>query len=299
MLEVYNELITKIDSDRVLLNEPMSKHTTFKIGGPADIFVKVKSQEELKSILKLAKKNNVPVTIIGNGSNVLVKDSGIRGIVIKLELKEIKIENDIMYVEAGVGLPKLARSACDNNLDGLEGLAGIPGSFGGAVYMNSGAHGTEISDKLIDITYIDENLEIKKIKKEDAKFTYRKSIFQEKNWIILVGKVKLEKGNQEEIKEKMRGFLERRIQNQPLNMPSAGSVFKRGDNYISAQLIDECGLKGYQIGGAEVSKKHAGFIVNTGNATADDVLKVIDYIKQKVQEKYNVELKTEVKILGE
>lgn len=300
MLKVYNELITKIDSDRVLLNEPMSKHTTFKIGGPADIFVKVESQKELKSILELVKKNSVPVTIIGNGSNVLVKDSGIRGIVIKLELKEIKIENDIIYVEAGVGLPKLARSACDNSLEGLEGLAGIPGSFGGAIYMNSGAHGTEISDKLIDITYIiDENLEIKTIKKEDAKFTYRKSIFQEKNWIILGGKVKLEKGNQEEIKEKMKGFLETRIQNQPLNMPSAGSVFKRGDNYISAKLIDECGLKGYQIGGAEVSKKHAGFIVNTGNATAEDVLKLIEFIKQKVQEKYKVELKTEVKILGE
>lgn len=299
MLKVYNELITKIDSDRVLLNEPMSKHTTFKIGGPADIFVKVESQKELKSILELVKKNSVPVTIIGNGSNVLVKDNGIRGIVIKLELKEIKIENDIIYVEAGVGLPKLARVACDNSLEGLEGVAGIPGSFGGAIYMNSGAHGTEISDKLIDITYIDENLEIKTIKKEDAKLTYRKSIFQEKNWIILGGKVKLEKGNQEEIRNKMQKFLEQRRENQPLEFPSAGSVFKRGENYISAKLIDECGLKGYQIGGAEVSKKHAGFIVNTGNATADDVLKVIDYIKQKVQEKYNVELKTEVKILGE
>ena len=299
MLKVYNELITKIDSDRVLLNEPMSKHTTFKIGGPADIFVKVESQKELKSILELVKKNSVPVTIIGNGSNVLVKDNGIRGIVIKLELKEIKIENDIIYVEAGVGLPKLVRVACDNSLEGLEGVAGIPGSFGGAIYMNSGAHGTEIGDKLINITYIDENLEIKTIKKEDAKLTYRKSIFQEKNWIILGGKVKLEKGNQEEIRNKMQKFLEQRRENQPLEFPSAGSVFKRGDNYISAKLIDECGLKGYQIGGAEVSKKHAGFIVNTGNATADDVLKVIDYIKQKVQEKYNVELKTEVKILGE
>lgn len=300
MLKVYNELITKIDSDRVLLNEPMSKHTTFKIGGPADIFVKVESQKELKSILELVKKNSVPVTVIGNGSNVLVKDSGIRGIVIKLELKEIKIENDIIYVEAGVGLPKLARVACDNSLEGLEGVAGIPGSFGGAIYMNSGAHGTEISDKLIDITYIiDENLEIKTIKKEDAKFTYRKSIFQEKNWIILGGKVKLEKGNQEEIRNKMQKFLEQRRENQPLEFPSAGSVFKRGDNYISAKLIDECGLKGYQIGGAEVSKKHAGFIVNTGNATAEDVLKLIEFIKQKVQEKYKVELKTEVKILGE
>lgn len=299
MLKVYNELITKIDSDRVFLNEPMSKHTTFKIGGPADIFVKVESQKELKSILELVKKNSVPVTIIGNGSNVLVKDNGIRGIVIKLELKEIKIENDIIYVETGVGLPKLARVACDNSLEGLEGVAGIPGSFGGAIYMNSGAHGTEIGDKLINITYIDENLEIKTIKKEDAKLTYRKSIFQEKNWIILGGKVKLEKGNQEEIRNKMQKFLEQRRENQPLEFPSAGSVFKRGDNYISAKLIDECGLKGYQIGGAELSKKHAGFIVNTGNATADDVLKLIDYIKQKVQEKYKVELKTEVKILGE
>ena len=298
MLKIYKELITKIEKSRIYLNEPMLKHTTFKIGGPADIFIKANTQEELQYILEIAKKNNVPVTIIGNGSNVLVKESGIRGIVIKLDLKEIIIDNNKMYVEAGVLLPKLARVACNNNLEGLESLAGIPGSFGGAIYMNSGAHGVEIGNNIIDITYINEDLEIKTIKKENANFSYRKSIFQEKNWIILSGNIQLKKGKQEEIKKKMEQYLETRIHNQPLNLPNAGSVFKRGENYITAKLIDECGLKGYRIGEAEVSKKHAGFIVNTGNATAEDVLKLIEYIKQKVKEKHNVNLQTEIIILG-
>lgn len=299
MLELYNELITKIDKTRVLLNEPMTKHTTFKIGGLADIFVKIETKEELENSLEIAKKNNIPITVIGNGSNVLVMDKGIRGIVIKLDLKDIKIDNDLIYVEAGVLLPRLARVACDNSLTGLEGIAGIPGTFGGAIYMNSGAHGMDISDKIISITYIDENLEIKTINKEEAEFSYRKSIFQNKKWIILSGALRLENGKQEEIKEKMQSFLETRKQNQPLNMPSAGSVFKRGENYISAKLIDECGLKGKNIGGAQVSEKHAGFIVNNGNATAKDVLELIDFIKQQVDDKFGVELKTEIKILGE
>lgn len=298
MLETYNELITKIEKSRVYLNEIMSNHTTFKIGGPADIFSKVNSQEELKAIVEFSKKNSIPLTVIGNGSNVLVKDCGIRGIVIKLDLKEIRIHNNIMFVEAGVLLPKLARVACDNSLEGLEELAGIPGSFGGAVYMNSGAHRVEISNRLIEITYIDENLEVKTLKKEDAEFNYRKSIFQEKNWIILSGKIQLKKGKQEKIKEKMHSLLETRIHNQPVDMPSAGSIFKRGENYIAAKLIDECGLKGYTLGGAEISTKHAGFIVNKGNATSEDVLELIKFIKQKVKEKYNVDLQTEIEILG-
>ena len=299
MLEIYNDLITKIDKSKVYLDEPMSKHTTFRIGGPADIFIKVETQEELLFTLESAKKGNIPITILGNGSNILVKDKGIRGIVIKLELKDISIENETVYVEAGVLLPKLARVALENELAGVEFLAGIPGSFGGAVFMNSGAHGGELSNKLIDITYLDENFKVKTIKKEDAKFSYRKSIFQEKNWIILSGRLNLEKGNKEKIKENMQSYLDTRLQNQPLQFPSAGSVFKRGENYISAKLIDECGLKGYKVGGAEVSTKHAGFIVNNGNATAEDVLNLIDFIKEKVKEKYNVELETEVKILGE
>lgn len=298
MLETYNELITKIEKSRVYLNETMSNHTTFKIGGPADIFSKVNSQEELKAIVEFSKKNSIPLTVIGNGSNVLVKDCGIRGIVIKLDLKEIRMHNNIMFVEAGVLLPKLARVACDNSLEGLEELAGIPGSFGGAVYMNSGAHRVEISNRLIEITYIDENLEVKTLKKEDAEFNYRKSIFQEKNWIILSGKIQLKKGKQEKIKEKMHSLLETRTHNQPVDMPSAGSIFKRGENYIAAKLIDECGLKGYTLGGAEISTKHAGFIVNKGNATSEDVLELIKFIKQKVKEKYNVDLQTEIEILG-
>ena len=214
-------------------------------------------------------------------------------------MKEIIIEKNSVYAEAGALVPKLARLAYENSLTGLEFAAGIPGSFGGGIYMNSGAHGGQISDLLSEITYIDENLIIKTIKKADAKFEYRNSIFQKNNWIILSGKMQLEKGIPTEIKEKMNKYLETRMQNQPLNMPSAGSVFRRGENYIAAKLIDECGLKGYNIGDAEISKKHAGFIVNKGNGAADDVLKLIDYIKQKVKEKYDVDLETEIEIIGE
>ena len=299
MLNIYNELIKIIDSNKISLNEPMLKHTTFKIGGSADIFVKIETLDELKYVLEFAKKENLPVTVIGNGSNLLVQDKGIRGIVIKLDFNKISIENSIVTVEAGVLLPKLARVVCENSLKGLEAIAGIPGSFGGSVLMNAGANGEEISDKLIEITYIDENLTIKTIKKEDAKFGYRKSIFQNKNWIILNGKLKLEEGKKEEIKEKMKEFSEKRKLSQPLDMPNAGSIFKRGENYVAAKLIDECGLKGYAIGGAEVSKKHAGFIINNGNAKARDVILLIEHIKNEVKNKFNVCLETEVKIIGE
>ena len=284
----------------MLLNEPMKKHTTFKIGGPADIFIKVNDTEELKFVLNLAKNENLPINIIGNGSNVLVKDKGIRGIVLKLNFNEIiKEDKDILNIGAGVLLSKLARFAMEEELTGIEFASGIPGSFGGAIYMNSGAYGNEIADKIILTTYIDENLEIKTITKEEQEFSYRKSIFQKNNWIILGGKIKLEKGNKEEIKRKIEEYSKTRKEKQPLNMPNAGSIFKRGEGFITAQLIDKCGLKGYQIGDAQISTLHAGFIVNKGNATAKDILKLIEFTQDKVKEKFNVNIEPEIKILGE
>ena len=284
----------------MLLNEPMKKHTTFKIGGPADIFIKVNDTEELKFVLNLAKNENLPINIIGNGSNVLVKDKGIRGIVLKLNFNEIiKEDEDILNIGAGVLLSKLARFAMEEELTGIEFASGIPGSFGGAIYMNSGAYGNEIADKIILTTYIDENLEIKTITKEEQEFSYRKSIFQKNNWIILGGKIKLERGNKEEIKRKIEEYSKTRKEKQPLNMPNAGSIFKRGEGFITAQLIDKCGLKGYQIGDAQISTLHAGFIVNKGNATAKDILKLIEFTQEKVKEKFNVNIEPEIKILGE
>lgn len=299
MQEIYNKLITKIDNKRVLLNEPMSKHTTFKIGGPADIFVKVNDTEELKFLLSLAKTKNIPVTVLGNGSNVLVKDNGIRGIVLKIDFKEILVKDETLEIGAGVLLSKASRVALENELTGLEFASGIPGTFGGALYMNAGAYGGQIGDKIITTTYIDENLDIKTITQEENEFSYRKSIFQKNNGIILSGKIKLEKGKTEEIKKKMEEYSKTRKEKQPLNTPNAGSTFKRGDGFITAKLIDECGLKGYKIGDAKISTLHAGFIVNTGKATAKDVLNLIKYTQEKVKEKFDVQIEPEIRILGE
>ena len=299
MQEIYSKLIKKIDSKRVLLNEPMSKHITFKIGGPADIFVKVNDTEELKFLLNLAKKENVPVTVLGNGSNVLVKDKGIRGIVLKIDFKEILINDETLEIGAGVLLSKASRVALENELAGLEFASGIPGTFGGALYMNAGAYGSQIGDKVISTKYLDENLEIKTIMQEENEFSYRKSIFQKNNGIIISGKIKLEKGNAEEIKQTMEEYSNSRREKQPLNMPNAGSIFKRGDGFITAKLIDECGLKGYKIGDAKISTLHAGFIVNTGKATANDVLNLIKYTQEKVKEKFGINIEPEIRILGE
>jgi len=187
----------------------------------------------------------------------------------------------------------------ENELTGIEFASGIPGTFGGAIFMNAGAYGEQIGDKIIETTYIDENLEIKTMTKEEHEFEYRKSIFQKNNGIILSGKIKLEKGNKEEIKTKMEEYSKTRREKQPLNMPNAGSIFKRGEGYITAKLIDECGLKEYRIGDAEVSELHAGFIVNKGNATAKDILNLIQYIKYKIKEKFNIDIETEIRIFGE
>lgn len=271
-----------------------------KFGGPADVFVKINDTEELEFLLVVAKQSNIPITVIGNGSNILVKDKGIRGIVVKLNLNYIIKENETTFtVGAGALLSKLARVACEEELTGLEFACGIPASLGGAVYMNAGAYGMQIGDKIIETTYIDEDLNLKTIKNEEHQFSYRESIFQKKNWIIINSRIKLEKGNKEEIKNKMDEFALSRKTKQPLNMPSAGSTFKRGNSFVTAQLIDKCGLKGYNIGDAEVSSLHAGFIVNKGNATAEDILELIKHIKQQVKEKFNVDIEEEIQILGE
>lgn len=299
MEKIYNELIKYLSKDRVLKNEPMCKHTSFKIGGPADIFVKVNTIEELKNTLNIAKTNKIPVTCIGNGTNLLVKDKGIRGITIKLDFKDINVNGEEIEVGSGMQLPILAKTAYSNSLTGLEFASGIPGTVGGAVKMNAGAYGGEFKDIVVETTYLNSEQNLKKIQNKEHKFNYRYSIFDETNDIIISTKLKLKKGNKEFIKSKMEEFSLKRKEKQPINFPNAGSVFKRKNEYIPAEIIDKCGLKGYNIGDAYISKLHAGFIINKGNATAQDILNLIEHIKNVVKEKYYINLELEIKVIGE
>ena len=238
---------------------------------------------------------------MGNGSNLLVSDGGIKGIVLKIEIKKVEIEEvDNKFkitVGAGVKLGELAQKLANKEISGFEFASGIPGTIGGAIRMNAGAHGSEMKDIVKTVTYIDGNGEIHKINNEQAKFEYRNSLFTNNEYIIVETELELNKGNKEEIQEKMQEYANFRKEKQPIEYPSAGSTFKRGTDFITAKLIDECGLKGYQIGGAQVSEKHAGFIINTGNATSKDVEELIKYIKQEVYEKFGKEIETEIEII--
>ena len=303
--EIYNYCTENLGIADVKVDEPMSKHTSFKIGGTADIFVKADSIDNLRAILNFSKQKGIEYTIIGNGSNLLVKDNGIRGIVIKLDFKDIKIEkiNDKqakVIVDAGVLLGSLAQTLAKENISGFEFASGIPGTIGGAVRMNAGAYGGEFKDIVVKTKCMDENGNIIVLNNEEQKFSYRHSIFSEEKLIILETELLLNiEENSEEIRRKMAEYLESRKAKQPLNFPSAGSTFKRGADFITAKLIDECGLKGFSIGGAQVSEIHAGFVVNTGNATAEDVLNLVNYVKEKVFEKFGKEIELEIEVLGE
>lgn len=300
MQEIYEKIIKNIEQSRVLKDELMSKHTSFKIGGPADIFIKINNIEELKYILKLVKDNNIDLTIIGNGTNLLVRDKGIRGITIKLNLDNIKVQDELIEAEAGVLITKIARIAYENSLSGLEFASGIPGTIGGATKMNAGAYGGEFKDIVLETTYMDKELILHTISNEAQQFSYRDSIFNKnEDYIIISTKLKLHKTNKEEIKNKMDENSLKRKEKQPINLPNAGSVFKRKNQFIPAQIIDKCGLKGYNIGGACISNLHAGFIVNEGNATATDVIILIEHIKAVVKKEYNEDLNVEIKIIGE
>lgn len=285
----------------IYTNEPMSKHTTFKIGGTADIFVKLRNTEQIEKLLNLCKNKNVPIKIIGNGSNILVKDNGVRGIVAKICTNSYDfLDEETIRVDAGMLNSKVSRILLENSLTGFEFASGIPGTIGGAVKMNAGAYGSQMSDVVIRTKYIDlEDMQIKEITKEEQKFGYRKSIFSTTRRVIIDTTLKLEKADKEQIQEKINQNNESRRTKQPIDKPSAGSTFKRGEDYITAQLIDECGLKGYTIGGAQVSTKHAGFVVNAGNATASDVIELMEVIKKRVQEKFNKNIDLEIEIIGE
>lgn len=288
---------------KIIFDEPMKKHTSFKIGGTADYFFKATTLEELQNIIKFAKIKEWPITIIGNGSNLLVTDKGIRGLVIKIDIKKLKIEkkDEFAVIEVGAGnkLMALATKMKDEELSGLEGLSGIPGSVGGAIVMNAGAYGKEMKDVVLSTTCMDKNGKLYTFSNEEQEFSYRNSIFQKKDYIIIETKLKLEYGKKDEIQKRMEEYFKSRKEKQPIEYPSAGSSFKRQEGIITAKLIDDVGLKGYKIGGAQVSEKHAGFIVNYNNATATDVINLINYIKEKVYSKYGIKIEEEIKIIGE
>ena len=300
---IYSELIHRVPEENILVDEPMTAHTSFKIGGTADFFVTARTIGQIKAILELVRWKNMKLTVIGNGTNLLVKDGGIRGITLKLDFKNFVKEKkeDIIIYTVGASNPvaAIAAKALEDSATGLEFACGIPGTIGGAIRMNAGAYGGEFKDIVLQTTYMDYDGDIYTINNEEHEFEYRDSIFKKINAILLESKLRLKKGNKEEIKNVMQENMEARKQKQPIDIPSAGSTFKRGNGFVTAKLIDEAGLKGMQIGGAQVSPKHAGFIVNTGGATAQDVLTLMQTIKTTVKEKFNVDIEEEIQIVGE
>lgn len=304
-IENYIEELKKCVSEEtsILKDELMSKHTSFKIGGMADIFINVKKEDDVKNILEYSNKNGIPLTVIGNGSNLLVKDGGIRGIVLKIGIEDFYIEKEneeyIVTVGAGVKNGYVAQKLLIEEIEGFEFAAGIPGSIGGAIRMNAGAHGGEMKNIVLETKCIDKKGNIKVLSNEEQKFEYRNSIFSTNEYIILSTKLKLAKGIYKEIKSKMDEYSVWRKEHQPLEYPSAGSTFKRGEDFITAKLIDECGLKGYSIGSAEVSTKHAGFVINKGDAKAKDVLSLTKYISKTIYEKFGKKVELEVQVIGE
>lgn len=282
--------------------EPMRKHTTFKIGGSADLFIVVNEVDALKAIYRTAKELGVPCMVIGKGSNLLVKDSGIRGVVIQLggsfHSMTLK-ENDVLEAGAGASLATVCGYALQQSLAGLEFAWGIPGSVGGAAFMNAGAYGEEMKDVVLSCTHMTSDGKIETFTADQLQFAYRHSVYQETKAIVLSVAFQLRKGDKQEIKAKMDDLLGRRKEKQPLEFPSAGSVFKRPIGHFAGTLIEQCGLKGKSVGGAMVSPKHAGFIVNTGNATCQNVLDLVALIQNTVKEQTGITLECEIRAIGD
>lgn len=282
----------------VLKDEPMSRHTSFRIGGAAEFFALPEDAEEIQKIFKLCKTHDVPITVLGNGSNVLVSDAGIEGVVISVsdKMSKIEINGENIFAGAGVMLSRLANTAAKNSLSGLEFASGIPGTLGGAIVMNAGAYGGEMKDVIEAVGVMDSDGNVFEISAKDAGFGYRTSVFSK--YLVLYGKLRLKKGDQEEIKAKMAELNAKRKEKQPLNFPSAGSTFKRPEGYFAGKLIEDAGLKGYRVGGAQVSEKHSGFVVNAGGATAKDVKALIEDVQKKVKHDFGVTLEREIKYIG-
>ncbi len=297
-MSLYEELYG-ILKENLLCNAPMKNNTTFKIGGEADFLAVPGSAAQLAEVLKVCRNMNIRHMIMGNGSNLLFSDRGYRGVVIKIgeNLGETRISGDIFYAGGGLLLSRAAKAAAAAGLSGLEFASGIPGTVGGAVFMNAGAYGGEMADVVFETEYLNKNLEI--VKTREHGFSYRNSIFQKNGGVVTGVWMKLCEGDCKVINEKIRELTAARCGKQPVERPSAGSAFKRPKGAYAAQLIDEAGLRGYTVGGAQVSTKHTGFIINTGNATAEDVRALMEYVEKTVNEKFNIKLEGEVRFVRE
>lgn len=307
-LEIYMEnykeaaeAIRKIvGDDRVLIDEPLKNHTNFHCGGPADLLIIPKDAEDLKELLQYTRSKNIPVFIIGNGTNLLVRDKGIRGAVIKVtDLDSIKVDGDMITAEAGAELKEISKTALRHDLTGMEFSCGIPGSFGGAVYMNAGAYKGEMSETLEEVTVLKEDGTMLVLKKDELELGYRTSAVKKKGYIVISGKMRLRHGDHEEIAAKIGRLTQMREEKQPLEAYSAGSTFKRPEGHFAGQLIEECGFRGFEMNGAAVSDKHCGFVINKNGATSEAVIELIRHIQKTVLENKGVELETEVLIVGE
>ncbi|AAK78490.1 UDP-N-acetylmuramate dehydrogenase [Clostridium acetobutylicum] len=289
-----------IKKDNLKIDVPMKNHTSFKVGGPVDVLVMPEKYEEINRIIELCEKYDVNYYIIGNGSNLLVRDGGLRGVAIKLlKLNKLQIGNNKIIAGCGVPLGYLSRKARDKSLTGLEFACGIPGSVGGAVAMNAGAYNGEISNVVESVLVIDNKGKMKRLYRDELQFGYRSSAILKHKYIALEVTFTLQKGDREKIANRIDDLMRRRIEKQPLEYPSAGSTFKRPVGHFAAKLIEDSGLKGKGIGGAQVSDKHSGFIINKNDATAKDILDLIKFVQNTVKSKFNVELDTEVRIIGE
>lgn len=295
-----DQLLAIVSRNNVLFDEELKLHTYIRLGGKADYFITPSSIEELERLERFCNSKSIPITVLGNGSKLIIQDGGIRGVVISLEnLKRIQTDQETVTAQGGAGIMDVSEAACESGLSGLEFACGIPGTVGGTIYMNAGAYDGEIKDVLESCLILERSGKISRKTKAELQFSYRYSNLRETGAIVIEAVFRLQPKAKEEIRAKMDYFTEQRKQRQPLEYPSCGSVFKRPEGYFAGQLIQNCGLQGIQIGGAEVSEKHAGFIVNVNNATAKDYIELIEYIKKIVRERYQVDLALEVEIIGE
>ena len=302
---IYQQLLRELSeiegNPEILVDEPMSRHTTFRIGGPADVFVTPKDEKQTAEVLSAVRGSGLPFFILGNGSNLLVSDSGFRGIVIRIyrNMSDINVDGEEICAGAGALLSSIAAAARNAALTGFEFASGIPGTLGGAVVMNAGAYGGEMKDVLTCAKVLTSQGEIKTLSLPELKLGYRTSIIKEEDLVVLSAVMRLQKGDPAAIRDKMQDLQQRRVSKQPLDFPSAGSTFKRPEGYFAGKLIEEAGLRGFAVGGAKVSDKHCGFVINADHATADDVMRLIQQVKGRVFETSGVRLEPEVRFLGD
>lgn len=301
MPDIFEMVCDIAGSDNVKKDEYMSAHTTFRIGGKADVFVSPRDYESLGRVMKLCIENQIPYFILGNGSNLLVSDDGYRGVIINISdnMNDIEVDGERIICGAGNQLIKVSRIARDEGLAGMEFASGIPGTIGGAVYMNAGAYGGEMKDIVTKVTAMDSQGLIHEIDGKDMDFSYRHSVAEEKNLTVLKVEIKLERRDTTEISARMEELAKARREKQPLEYPSAGSTFKRPEGYFAGKLIMDAGLRGFSVGDAQVSEKHCGFVINRGKATAGQVKELIEHVQREVMRQFGVRLETEVKLLGE